>query len=106
MKPQSKGCVCVCVFLPPHACAGKKTPLFEPCISINDPFTKTGSGQTWGKLNCKTVLPQGSFNADVIAVSVGLEWVGWCSAIEIVIGSSIACAPQGQACAPLPRSNI
>eukprot|EP01046_Picozoa_sp_COSAG06_P014314 COSAG06_NODE_886_length_11771_cov_13.431203_7_plen_76_part_00 len=37
---------------------------------------------------------QGSFNADVIAVSVGLEWVGWCSAIEIVIGSSIACVPR------------
>ena len=56
----------------------------------------------------------GSFNADVIAVAVGLEvrvlrpfhsfatvlrliwvyfdeqWVGWCSAIEIVIGSSIS----------------
>jgi hypothetical protein len=27
----------------------RKTPLFEPFISKHDHFTKTGSGQTWGK---------------------------------------------------------
>jgi hypothetical protein len=37
----------------------RKTPLFEPFIYKNDLFTKTGSGQTWGKLQtspfCRTL---------------------------------------------------
>lgn len=32
----------------------------------------------------------GSFGADVIAKSVGLEWVGWCEAIQIVMSSLIS----------------
>ena len=36
------------------------------------------------------LLQAGSFGADVIATSVGLQWVGWCEAIQIVIGSSIS----------------
>jgi hypothetical protein len=36
-----------------------KSGLFEPFIYKNEHFTKTGSGQTWGKLHKKTVFPQG-----------------------------------------------
>ena len=49
-----------------------KSGLFEPVVYKNDHFTKTGSGQTQGKLKNETVFPQANNTSGVLVFS---DWI-------------------------------